>query len=124
MRANRTSWAGTSPNQDFDTYNPKMNGLIYVLCKIMKNVMASSAEADFGTTFLNDQEAVTIRTTLEEMRWPQPLTPVQVENYTVTSISNRQIKQKMSKVFDMRFYWICDRIDQKQFNVYWQKGEL
>ena len=30
----------------------------------------------------------------------------------------------MSKVFDMRFYLICDRIDQKQFNVYWQKGEL
>ena len=30
----------------------------------------------------------------------------------------------MSKVFDMRFYWICDRIDQKQFNVYWQKGGL
>ena len=90
----------------------------------MKNIMASAAEADFGTTFLNGQEAVTIRTTLEEMRWPQPLTPVQVENYTVTSISNRQIKQKMSKAFDMIFYRVCDRIDQKQFNVYWQKGYL
>ena len=24
----------------------------------------------------------------------------------------------------MRFYWICDRISQKQFNVYWQKEDL
>ena len=23
----------------------------------------------------------------------------------------------------MRFYWICDRIYQKQFNVYWQKED-
>ena len=32
------------PNQDFKNYNPKLNGLIYVLCKIMKNVMAYAAE--------------------------------------------------------------------------------
>ena len=53
------------PNQDFKTYNPKMNGLIYIICKIKKNVVASAAEAEFGTIFLNGQEAVPIRTTLE-----------------------------------------------------------
>ena len=54
------------PNQDFKTYNPKMNGLIYIICKIMKNVVASAAEAEFGTIFLNGQEAVPMMTTLEE----------------------------------------------------------
>ena len=113
-----------SPNQYFKTYNTKMNGLIYVPCKIMKNVVASAAEAEFGTIFLNGQEAVPIRTTLEEIKWSQPPTPVLVENYTATGIANRKIKQKMSKEFEMGFYWICDRIAQKQFNVYWKKGDL
>ena len=73
---------------------------------------------------MNVQEAVPIRTTLEEMKWPQPLTHVQVYNSNTTGISNRKIKQKMSKAFDKRFLLICDRIYQKQFNVYWQKGDL
>ena len=38
---------------------------------IMKNVMAYAAEAEFGTKKLNGQESVPIRTTLEEMKWPQ-----------------------------------------------------
>ena len=84
----------------------------------MKNIVASVAEAESGTIFFNGQEAVPIRTTLDEMRWPQPPIPVQVDNSTATGISNRQIKQKISKTFDMRFYWICDIIAQKQFNVY------
>ena len=90
----------------------------------MKNVVASAAETEFGTIYLNGQEAIPMRTTLDKIKWPQPPTPVQVDNYTATGISNRKIKQKMSKEFDMRFYWIYDRISQKQFNVYWQKGDL
>ena len=75
-----------------------MNGLIYILCKIMNNVVASAAEAEFGTILLNGQEAVPIRKTLEEMKWTQPPTPIQVDNYTATGISNRQINPKMFKV--------------------------
>ena len=45
-----------------------MNGLIYILCKIMKKVVASAAETEFGTIFLNVQEAVPIRTTWEQMK--------------------------------------------------------
>ena len=63
----------------------------------MKNVVASVAEAEFGTTFLNGQESVPTRTTSDEMKWPQPPTPVQVDNSTETGIANRQIKQKVQK---------------------------
>ena len=74
-----------------------MNGLVYVLCKIIKNVMASVAEAEFGTTFLNGKEAVPIRTTLEEMKWPHPPTPIQVDNSTATGIANKKIKNICQK---------------------------
>ena len=37
-------------------------------------------------------------------------------------IANRTINQKKSKAMDLRFYWIRDRVDQKQYIVKWQPG--
>ena len=84
--------------------------------------MSSAAEAELGDLFLNAKEAVPIRTTLIEMNWPQPPTPIQVGNSTAVGIANQTIKQKIYKSMDMRFYWIIDRIKQGQFRVYWRPG--
>ena len=67
--------------------------------------MASAAEAKLGDLFLNIQEAVPIRITLEEMGNFQPPTPVQVDNSTALGIATRTIKQCKSKAMDMWFYW-------------------
>ena len=77
------------PNKNFTTYNPLLYGFIHIVCKIIKVITSSAAETEFGTVFINAKEAVPIRTTLEEMRWPQPLTPVKVDNTTADSIPNR-----------------------------------
>ena len=84
--------------------------------------MASSAEAKLGALFLNFQEAVPIRITLEEMGHTQPPTPVQVDNSTALGISTGTIKQRKSKAMDVRFCWIRDRSYQDQFNIYWKPG--
>ena len=42
--------------------------------------MASAAEAEYGSMFINYQDAVTIQITLIEMNHPQPQTPVQVDS--------------------------------------------
>ena len=81
--------------------------------------MSSAAEAELGALFLNAKEAVPIRTTLIEMNWPKPPTPIQVDNSTALGIANQSIKQKKSKAMDMWFYWVIDRIKQVQFRVYW-----
>ena len=44
------------------------NGILLVVSKIMCNIMASAAEAKYGTIFVNTKTAVPIRTTLSEMR--------------------------------------------------------
>ena len=93
-------------------YTPILHGFIFIKCKILRNIMASAAEAEYCALFLNGQSAVPIRTTLVEMHHPQPPTPIQVDNYTAVGISNKSIKQKRSKAMDMRFYWIPDRILQ------------
>ena len=84
--------------------------------------MASAAEAELGDLFLNCQESVPIRITLEEMGHIQMPTPVQVDNSTVLGIATGTIKQRKSKAMYMRFYWIRDRKNQKQFNIYWKPG--
>ena len=52
----------------------------------------------------------------------QPPNPVQVDNSTALGIATGTIKQPKSKAMDMRFYWIRDRKNQKQFNIYWKPG--
>jgi hypothetical protein len=55
---------------------------------------------------------------------PQPPTPIKTDNTTANGITNDTIKQKRSKAMDMQFYWICDRVNQGQYHVYWRKGGL
>ena len=101
---------------------PPLNGAIHVLCAILKNVMASAAEAETGAVFVNCQEAIAVRQTLIEMGHPQPATPVHVDNKCAVGILNETFRQRKSKSMDMRFYWVRDRVKQKQFRIFWEKG--
>ena len=89
----------------------------------MRNIMASAAEAKYGTILVNAQISVPIRTTLSEMRWKQGPTAIQVNNSTAAGITTKELLQKNSKAMDMRFYRIKDRIEQGQFRVFWRPGQ-
>ena len=106
-----------SPNNP-PTQPPPLNGPLFTISRILRNVMGSTAEAKIGAAYVNGQEAIPIRTTLEELGHPQPPTPMQVDNSTAEGFANDTIKQKRSKAIDMRFYWIKDRTRQGQFLVY------
>jgi hypothetical protein len=84
--------------------------------------MSSAAEAEIGAVFINEKEGAVLRTTLEELGYKQPPTPMETENTTVTGYSNVTIKQKRTKAMDMRFYWIKDRVKQGQFKIYLGSG--
>ena len=73
---------------------------------------------------MNAQEAILFITTLEELGHKQQPIPLQTDNSTANGIMNRTIKQKRSKAFDMRHWWLVDRCDQGQFKVYWAPGKL
>ena len=104
----------------FSEYTPILNGFIFIMCKILRNIMASAVDAEYGALFLNGQTAVLVRTTLIELHHPQPPTPIQADNYTDVGIMNKSNEQKRSKVMDMRFHWIHDIILQEHFNVFWK----
>jgi hypothetical protein len=101
---------------------PKLNGAIHVLSSIMRNVLASATESEVGACFTNAQDACPLRTTLAEMGWPQPATPIQVDNSCAEGIINDTVKQRRSKAIDMRFYWVRDRVRQGHYRVHWKPG--
>ena len=57
--------------------------------------MASSAEDEYGTIFINTQTAVPIRITLNEMGWKQVPTAIQVDNSTAMGIATKEFHQKI-----------------------------
>ena len=79
----------------FSEYTPILNGFIFIMCKILRNIMASAAEAEYGALFLNGKSSVPIRTKLIEMHHPQPPTPIQVYNSKSVGIANKSIKKTL-----------------------------
>ena len=55
------SLSDTKPDAlTFSEYTPILNGFIFIMCKILRNIMASAAEAEYGALLLNGQAAVPI----------------------------------------------------------------
>jgi hypothetical protein len=93
------------------------------VASVIKNVVASAAESEVGACFQNAQTAAPLRVTLLELVHEQPATPLRTDNSTAYGILNETIKQKQSKSMDMTYYWLQDRVRQKQFDFYWRPGK-
>ena len=91
------------------------NGAILNTSTIVRNVMASASEAEFGAFFNNTKEAVALINTLHEIGHPHTPTPIEVNNSTAVIFVNKQVKKQNSKSMDMRYYWIQDRVTQNIF---------
>ena len=56
------------------------------------------------------------------MGHPQNATEIITDNSTASKILNNSCKQIRAKAIDMRYYWVRDRIQQKQFKLFWKKA--
>jgi hypothetical protein len=101
---------------------PLSNGPLLCHTTVLKHVVSSVAEAEFAALFVNAKEGTVTCTTLSEMGHNQDATDLTTDNTTADGIINNIVQQKRSKAMDMRFYWIKDRVEQKQFNVGWAPG--
>jgi hypothetical protein len=72
--------------------------------------------------FVNAKEGTVTRTTLSVMGHNQDATDLTIYNNTADGIINNTVQQKRSKAMDMRFYWIKDILEQKQFDIGWAPG--
>ena len=77
-------------------HDPPLNSPIFVLYRIMKMVLSSAEEAEYGGIFINTKEGVPIRTTLQELGHNQPKTgtPLKTDNSTAHGIVYNKVRQK------------------------------
>ena len=99
-----------------------INRSVNTLSTIIPAVVASVAEAEYAALFLAGQEGVWLRHILHSLGYPQQATTILCDNKCAEGIALDTIKPKRTKSIDMRFHWIRDRIQQKQFIVTWRKG--
>jgi hypothetical protein len=74
-----------------DTADPKDNGAVLNLAKIIKAVMSSAAKVVLGTLYINAPKAIPQQHTLKEMGHKQPPTPIQTNNSTALGVVNNNI---------------------------------
>jgi hypothetical protein len=123
----RSRYAGhyflsNTPSAPPSTPSPSPNGAILTICKTIRNVMTSAAEAETAGVFGNGQEIIACRISLHALGHPQPATPLKTDNSTSNSFVHANIKQRRSKTWDMRWNWLRDKATHDQLRIYWDKG--
>ncbi len=58
------------------------------------------------------------------MGHPQPPTPIFCDNEVAIGLATDSINLKMSKLLDMRFHWLRDRVKQHQFRIVFVPGAI
>ena len=106
-------------NRDAPT---QVNGAIDAFSSIIRVVVSSAAEAEYGGLFIAAQHATCLRSTLADLGYPQDATLLLCDNACAVGIASDTVKSKRSKTIDMRFHWVRDRVRQGQFVVQWRKG--
>jgi hypothetical protein len=72
----------------------KLNGAFHTLCSILRCVVASAAEAELGALFMNCQEGMIFKATVDDLGHPQPPIPVHCDNATAVRIVTNTIKRQ------------------------------
>ena len=105
------------------TKTPTANDPILTECRSLRHVVASAAKAEIGGLFHNARTTIPIRQSLEVLDHPQPPTPIKTVNSTTKAFVTKNLRQKQSKSWNMRYHWLLDRINQKHFQVFWKIGK-
>ena len=82
----------------------------------------SATKAESCGLFASCQAAIPLCRMISALNHSQSPTPVKTDNVTAAAFVNKTLKAKRSKYWDMRYFWIVDRVDQNKFLVYWDKG--
>ena len=95
-----------------------------VICfhKSVRTVVASAAEAEMHGIFHNAQTVLPIRFLLDQMGHIQPPTPLKTDNKIAEAFVKQEMRHKKSKSWDMRLWWLKDKLVQKHFKIFWDSG--
>jgi hypothetical protein len=99
-----------------------VNGPIECLTTIIPTVVSSAAETEYASLFIGGKALLPIRYNLLDMDCLQPPTVIITDNVAAKGIATNTCKQRRSKSMDMRYHWIRDRVELKDFKIVWRPG--
>ena len=99
-----------------------INATFYIKESILKSVVEAAYKGEVAAVYANTRKLIPFRMILLELGHPQQQTPLEIDNTTAHGILTNILILKRFKAMDMRFYWLCDRYNQKNFCLYWAKG--
>jgi hypothetical protein len=84
--------------------------------------MVFATKSELAALFVTAREMILHWQTLIAMGWPQPKSPIQIDNSTAKGVTNKMIVPRRAKMMDMHFGWLRCRASQDQFCYYWDAG--
>ena len=80
-----------------DVSFPPNNGAVLNIAQIMKTIMSLASEEEIGAMYINVQEAVPARKSLNEIGHRQPWTSMQTDNTAAHSVVTNNVQTKRTK---------------------------
>ena len=84
--------------------NNDNNGGVLSNSTLLRNIMSSSSEAEYGELFIKSRLELPLRMALENLGHSQPPTPIFTDNMTERGLDNDSLKMGQSKFMDKRFH--------------------
>jgi hypothetical protein len=107
-----------------DSHPITLNGNIFIMCRIMKCVVTSAAEARLGALFIHSKDAKVIRLILAEMGHKQPPDPIHCDNKTAVDIANDTVRRnhRLGST-EINLFWVTDQVKKRFFDVQYHPGQ-
>ena len=94
-------------------------GTLHVCDRLLDACNKNASRDPAGCHRVTDDE----RRILHNLGYPQPPTLLLCDNECAVGLANKTMVPRLSKSIDMRFHWLQDRIQQRQFRVEHVRGD-
>ena len=85
--------SNSSNNTKAPTTPPPLNGLMFIICNVLKNVVVSVTETEMAALFNNGQEVAILHASLEILGREQPAIHIGTDNSSAAGIINNTMRQ-------------------------------
>eukprot|EP00957_Ditylum_brightwellii_P144267 10991350-Ditylum_brightwellii.AAC.1 len=89
---------------------------------VLKHIVCSAAEAEYGGLFHNNQTSVNLHYILTALDHIQKQTKIKTDSKTANSFVHASMYIKHSKSWDMQYHWLRGAVTCQALQMFWEKG--
>ena len=110
-----------SDNSPNTLLSPSLNGSLHIKYKVLWHVVTSAVEAEARSLFYNCQITLYLQLMLATLGHPPINTSVKTDNGMAAQFVKDTIRNKRSKLWDVRYHWLTEHQVKGDLNIYWDR---